>query len=69
MRWLPAGLITLSLAIRAAHGDETEDSTSSHETEKLTSHGFEGLAESSECGWRTNGELPMDVAARLPVIP
>ncbi|EMI25572.1 hypothetical protein [Rhodopirellula europaea] len=69
MRWLFAGLVTLSLASGAAHGDETEDSTSSQETEKLTSHGFEGLAEWSEFGWRTNGELPMDVAARLPVIP
>ncbi|EMI56834.1 hypothetical protein RSSM_01777 [Rhodopirellula sallentina SM41] len=57
------------MAIRTAHGDETEDSNSSHEKEKLTSHGFEGLAEWSEFGWRTNGELPMDVAARLPVIP
>ncbi len=39
MRWLFAGLVSLSLAIRAAHGDETEDSTSSQETGKLTSHG------------------------------
>ncbi|ELP30168.1 hypothetical protein [Rhodopirellula baltica] len=69
MRWLFAELVTLSLASESAHGDETEDSTSSQETGKLASHGFEGLADWSECGWRTNWESSVDVATRLPVIP
>ncbi|HBE61886.1 MAG TPA: hypothetical protein DDX19_03765 [Rhodopirellula baltica] len=69
MRWLFARPVTLALASDSAHGDVTEDFKSSHEKEKLSSHGFEGLAEWSGCGWRTNWESAVDVATRLPVIP